>query len=371
MSTHRSILRLYEFLNRKMNTDTETILAQNIYECNFSNDKLFKKLHRITKIEGSNYMAIATFYDLIRTGQYTEDQAKKAGTDVYQVFKAFNNVYISGNKISFSDRMRHNELFCMYLDGKVIIKTNRMKLNSCGKVFLNAISLLIAAGLIVVNKCYLKIDITSFYQKLYENHKKVIENLSKRGIKPFSIACYLYKNHRDIIKKPFMYNWSGLNFFRAIRSSKAFEDQIPEDLKKQIPDTNYWTVLSISSLMTGKIKNIDKRRKAVNQLINSALDSEGVYFLKDYLTVLKLVKNNTIERSIEINNIKNVAKENELKIKELLANKNSQIPTNEQVEEAIKFQFMISRILDVDFSSNRKDHLVLFKENKQRLFDIL
>ena len=47
------------------------------------------------------------------------------------------------------------------------------------------------------------------------------------------------------------------------------------------------------------------------------------------------------------------------------------VPTNEDLVSAIKRVVLLTRIKDIDFSSKRKDHLILDKESRERIFSTL
>ena len=173
---------------------------------------------------------------------------------------------------------------------------------------------------------------------------------------------------------PFLLSWTNLDFINALKKTSLFDIQANEDIKKKldIPRT-YWTVLSETSLMTGNVANINPERKEMNKLINQILNNEGEKYIKEYLKSLKLIQssNEIIEEfDGEITNANGLFKHIENSIKRNLIDKTTTIPSKELIIEAIKYQFMISRVTDIDFSSKRKDHLILDKGTRQRIFEI-
>ena len=165
-----------------------------------------------------------------------------------------------------------------------------------------------------------------------------------------------------------------MDFINALKKTSLFDMQVSENIKNKldVPRT-YWTVLSEISLMTGNVANINPERKEMNKLINQILNSEGEKYIKEYLKSLKLVQSsNEIidEFSGEITNANGLFKHIETIIRNSLTDRTTTIPSKEIIIEAIKYQFMISRITNVDFSSKRKDHLILDKGTRQRIFEI-
>ena len=106
-------------------------------------------------------------------------------------------------------------------------------------------------------------------------------------------------------------------------------------------------------------------------IINKVLNSEGEEYIREYLKYLKLVGSRNPLSSGVIVADKNVLKLVEQNLQKQLRERSTQIPTKEEILKAIKYQFMISRVLDIDFSSKRKDHIVFDKANRKRVFDIL
>lgn len=111
----------------------------------------------------------------------------------------------------------------------------------------------------------------------------------------------------------------------------------------------------------------------MNKLINQILNSEGEKYIKEYLKNLKLVQtgNDFAEHlDVEITNPQGIFKNIENILKNRLMGSTTTIPSKEIIIETIKYQFMLSRVTDIDFSSKRKDHLILDKGTRQRIFEV-
>jgi hypothetical protein len=123
--------------------------------------------------------------------------------------------------------------------------------------------------------------------------------------------------------------------------------------------------------MTGRISNVDERRKALNVIINKVLNSEGEEYIKEYLKQVKLVGSQNPIASEKLPAGRDALRLIEKALQLELKNRSTKIPSKEEIIDSIKYQFMISRILDVDFSTKRKDHIVFDKATRKRVFDIL
>lgn len=386
--THPSVLKINEFFNSKLSKEVSNIKVSVTYKGNFTNQYLFQTLRKIVKQAGYTDVkgqldTIFCIVDGIRSKQLTQETIAKALTGTEKTYQdaswictAFYELLKLG-KVSFDDRVRRDILMCIYLDKvHVNFKTNFLKLDQQKKIFTDVIEVLINRGLIQVANIEYKIDSVDLYQQVYNNAKSVITNMNSRGMSLFAIACYFWLRNRSFISKPFMYSWSNLNFMRGIISTLIFEQTASENIKEKIAKVNhftFWTVLSEISLLTGKVENFDKNRKELNQIINKVLNAEGEQYIKDYLRKLKYVQSTTPISGV-INNpkgfFKSFYKELEQTLKNELNDKTTKVPSKEEIVEAIKYQFMISRIIGVDFSSKRKDHLVLDKDTKQRVFEV-
>lgn len=378
--THPGILKINELFNSKLSKEISNIRSSVDYQANFGNAKLFKAIkEELTKV-GYNDISgqLDTLFCIIDSIKSRFIQVQDIqNPEVRTIFSAFRKL-ISFGKISFDDRVRRDLLMCIYLDKEhVNFKTNFLKLEHHKEIFNEFISILANKGLIIIDKILYKIDSADLFQQVYNNAKSVITNMNSRGMSTFAIACYFWIKNRDFLPKPFLQNWSNLNFMKAVISTIAFETSANEEIKEKILEADkrftFWTVLSEQSLMTGKVENVDKNRKELNQIINQVLNAEGEEFIREYLRKVKLIQASTAIAG-EINNPKkwlsNFYKELEQAIRNELREKTTEVPTKELIIEAIKYQFMISRIIGIDFSSKRKDHLVLDKNTKQRVFEL-
>lgn len=376
--THPGILKINELFNSKLSKEISNIRSSVDYQANFGNAKLFKAIkEELTKVGYTDISGqLDTLFCIIDSIKSRFIQVQDIqNSEVRNVFGAFRKL-ISFGKISFDDRVRRDLLMCIYLDKEhVNFKTNFLKLEHHKEIFNEFISILASKGLIIIDKILYKIDSADLFQQVYNNAKSVITNMNSRGMSTFAIACYFWIKNRDFLPKPFLQNWSNLNFMKAVISTIAFETSASEEIKEKILEVDkqftFWTVLSEQSLMTGKVENVDKNRKELNQIINQVLNAEGEEFIREYLRKIKLIQASTAIAG-EINNPKkwlsNFYKELEQVIRNELREKTTEVPAKELIIEAIKYQFMISRIIGIDFSSKRKDHLVLDKNTKQRVF---
>ena len=186
---------------------------------------------------------------------------------------------ISFGKISFDDRIRRDIFMCIYLDKEYVnFKTNFLKLEQHKEVFNKFISVLVNKGLLILHKALYKVDSADLFQQVYDNAKSVITNMNSRGMSTFAIASYFWIMNKTFIPKPFLYNWSNLNFMQAVISTIAYEQSASEEVKNRIKEIEnrfvFWTVLSEISLLTGKVENFNKNRKELNHIINMVLNYE-------------------------------------------------------------------------------------------------
>lgn len=391
--THPGILKINELFNNKLSKEISNIKVSVTYKANFLNMPLFQNLRKVVRAAGYTDVkgqldTIFCIIDGLRNNEINQELFSKTLSGNERTYEAANWVLIAFNellklgKVSFDDRIRRDILMCIYLDKEhVNFKTSFLKLDQQKKLFDNVISLLIRKGLITIAGLEYRIDSTDFYQQIYNNAKSVISNMHSRGISTFAIACYFWIKNREFLPKPFLYNWSSLNFMKAVFSTVAFETLASEDIKERIAllDSRriskfvYWTVLSEISLLTGKVNNIDKNRRELNEIINKVLNAEGEQYIREYLKKIKLVQSSTPILG-HINSPKGFFdtfyKGLEQSIRNELRDKTIEVPAKELIIEAIKYQFMISRVTGIDFSSKRKDHLILDKNTKQRIFEI-
>lgn len=385
--THEGIIKVNEFFNNKLFKNSTNVKTQLTYTGNFGNQAMFITIRRVVKALGYEDVkgqidSLYCLIDAIKNKELTVDNCglymsadSKSYMPVKDLVSAITKTLNKG-KISFDDRVRRDILVSIYLDSThVNIKTSFLSLDKHKELYKELLQILISTGLFICKDVVVKIDSADFYLAIYENAKTVMKNMSSRGISMFAIACHFWMNNRDFISTPFLKNWSGFNFIQALLSTSAFTTGADEELKQVLPrEKVYWTVFSELSLMTGRISNVHPKRKVLNQIINRALDAEGEVYIKDYLRRLKLVGNQNPIASIIISGVGNrrdVVKQVEKRIQEELRQHTTRIPEKELIVESIKYQFMISKILDVDFSSKRKDHLILDKGTRQRVFDIL
>lgn len=385
MGTHQGILKMNEFFNLKMSSEIDNIKIVTIYQGNFGNKEAFKGIELTLKSLGytsnSNLETLINLYEAIRSGRLDDKTLSKviggsnyltSWNSIKTVYNVFYKIIDSGNKISFSDRTRYNELFCIYLDGRVVIKTNKFKNDINNQIYREVIQQLINSGIFMIKTIDLKVDQSDLYQVIYENDKKTISNLNSRGYSLFSIASYFYEKNQSLTPFPFLNSWGNLNFFKALMSSRLFERNVPDEIKNKIPDKiTFWSVLSEQSLLTNKVLNIDPRRKIVNQVINEALNSEAEEYLKELLYKIKLIQSKKSEETYRLNTTNNPYKEIVKILKSLLEKGNTKLPSKEQIVSAMRLQFILAKIKDYDFSSKRKDHLILDKDTRKRVFDIL
>lgn len=383
--THPGILKLNEFFNNKLSKNTDKIKISLNYKANFANKPLFDLLRKIlaevgyTDIQGQ----IDTLFCLIDSLQHNlllEDKIKttiknsKNKSSAEAVINAFKELIKLG-KISFDNRIRRDIMMCIYLDSNnVNFKTSPLKINQQKTIYEKFINILIKTNLILIRNMEIKLDTADLYQQIYENAKSVITNMNSRGMSTFAIACYFWMNNRDYTPKPFLQNWSNTDFINAIKRTTQFETQANNIIKDRLSvPRQYWSVLSETSLMTGNVANINPDRKEMNKLINQILNSEGEKYIKEYLKSLKLIQSSTealFHLPGDITNPQGLFKNIEGIIQNTLRERTTEVPSKEPIIEAIKYQFMISRITDVDFSSKRKDHLILDKGTRQRIFEI-
>lgn len=382
--THEGILKVNEFFNNKLAKSTENIRISITYTGNFGNTSLFQNLRKILKaLQYENVKGqIDTVYcivDAIKTGELEDaditaniSATSKTYWSTKEVIAVFRKL-LSVGKISFDDRIRRDALVALFLDANGFnIKTSSLSLKYQKELHKNFIEPLIKSGLFICKGVYFKTEANDLYQQVYENAKSVMTNMNSRGISHFAIASYFWMNNRDSIATPFLSHWSSHNFIQALMTTNLYNSTASKEVKDGLSrDRAYWTVLSDSSLMTGKVSNFDPRRKELNQLINNALNSEGEDYLKRLLKKIKLVaSSNPIANEPVVYN-RDIIRNIEKLIQNQLKDRTTKIPSKEIIIESIKYQFMISKILDIDFSSKRKDHLVLDKGSKQRVFDIL
>lgn len=354
------------------------------YFGNFGNSGIFSNLKRIVQAAGYEDVKgpIDTLYclvDAIKTGSTNSDKAglaMSAGNKDYlatkDIIKAFEKV-ISESKLSFDDRIRRDIKVSLYLDSTYFnIKTTFMNLDQHRGFYKAFIQVLIDKGLFICKGIETKIDPKDFYLQIYENSKAVITNMNKRGMSIFAIACYFYHQNKDFIATPFMRSWASLNFIHALISTRLFEQEASDYLKGVLTKNRvYWTVFSELSLMTGKCSNIDSRRKELNQIIAKVLDAEGEEYIKNFLKRVKLTSNQNPISLGRISVSRDFLRAVEHQVRDQLRAKTTKIPSKETIIESIKYQFLMSKVIDVDFSSKRKDHVILNKVSRQRIFDIL
>lgn len=375
MTTHPGILAFNEFLNLRMSSDTDNIRAIYYFNSRFASKELFNAMKKvITKLGykvDTNLGTLQAFYMAIRDNQI--DKASVSfNNNLKLLYEALSKVLGTGHKISFSDRTRYGELFCIYTTDKVEIKTNTIDSKSASNLYNQVIKLFVSSGLIHQPVIQVKPYAADVYNIIFNNLKKTIDTSNKRGYSPFAIACYIQEKNKSYFPKPFMHHWSNLNFFKALMSSELFERNVSAELKSQTPSNiDYWTVLSEQSLLTGKVMNIDSRRKAINLIINEALDSEGNAFIKQVLYNVKLAQSSGPEETFDIGTTNNLYKDTNKIFKELINKNLTPIPSKEDLLYAIQIQFRNARIKDYDFSLKRKDHLILNKLTRKRIFDIL
>lgn len=383
--THPGILKLNEFFNNKLSKNIDNIKISLNYKANFANKPLFDLLKSILSNAGYNDIQgqIDTLFclvDAIRHNLLIEEQYKlfiknnKLRSSVEAIIRAFKELVKLG-KISFDSRVRRDIMMCIYLDStNVNFKTTLLKNTQQKILYEKFINILVRTGLILIRDIELKIDTADLYQQIYDNAKSVITNMSSRGMSNFAIACYFWLNNRDYIPKPFLLSWSNTDFINALKKTSLFEAQANETIKNKLATPRqYWSVLSELSLMTGKVANINQDRKEMNKLINQILNNEGEKYIKEYLKSLKLIQSsNEIADHVytDDTNPSGLFRNIELVIKNNLRERTTTIPSKEIIIEAIKYQFMISRVTDIDFSSKRKDHLILDKGTRQRIFEL-
>ena len=380
--THPGILKLNEFFNNKLSKNTSNIRISLNYKANFANKPLFDLLRKIlaevgyTDIQGQ-IDTLFCLIDSLRHNLLLEEiylpiiKNSKNRSSVEAIISSFKELMRLG-KISFDSRVRRDIIMCIYLDSNnVNFKTAQLKINQQKIIYEKFINILIKTNLILIRNIEMKIDTADLYQQIYENAKSVITNMNSRGMSIFAIACYFWIKNRDHISKPFLQEWSNQNFMNVIKKTSQFESQANDKIKERLlVSKQYWSVLSDISLMTGNVTNIDSIRKEVNKLINQILNNEGEKYIKKYLKSLKLIQSSTeISLDLSLDTInQNLFKNVEKTVQEIIKEKTTEIPPKESIIEAIRYQFMISRIIDIDFSSKRKDHLILDKGTKQRIF---
>ena len=383
--THPGILKINEFFNNKLSKNTDHIKIYLSYKANFANKPLFDIIRKILIEVGYKDISgqIDTLFCLIDSLQHnylTDDKIKeitknsKLRSSVESIIRAFKELIKLG-KISFDSRVRRDIMMCIYLDStNVNFKTTLLKINQQKILYEKFLNVLIKNQMIILRDVELKIDTADLYQQIYENAKSVITNMNSRGMSTFAIACYFWMNNRDYTPTPFLKNWSNTDFINAIKKTNLFDIQASDTIKNKLSTPRiYWSVLSETSLMTGNVANINPDRKEMNKLINQILNSEGEKYIKEYLKSLKLIQSsNEITDHVyaDDSNPSGLFKNIELVIKNSLRERTTTIPSKEIIIEAIKYQFMISRVTDIDFSSKRKDHLILDKSTRQRIFEL-
>ena len=373
--THATILKINELFNSKLTKNIADIKIALDYRLNFIDANLFNEIRTVlakagyTDIQGQ----LDTLFCIVDSIKHNIVKIENINNSkVREVFNCFKKL-LSLGIISFDSRIRRNILVCIYLsDQRVHIKTNFIKLEQQRELY-NAVLNTLFKLILIVRSIEIKIDPVDLFSRVYDNSKQVITNMNSRGISIFAIACHFWMNNQSLIPKPFMHSWSNKDFIKTIMSYPEYESLSDEMKQKLVNITNFWSVLSDSSLMTGKIQNVDKNRKEFNQLINQILNSVGEKYIKDYLKYIKLVSVST-PITTEINNPKlffnNFIKEIEKTIKQKIEENTVKVPTKELIVEAIHYQFMISRVFGVDFSQQRKDHLILDKDTRRRVFEL-
>lgn len=381
--THEGILKVNEFFNNKLAKATDNIRISITYIGNFGNQNLFQNLRKVIRRIGYEDVKgqIDTLYclvDSIKRDDISDaivtaalSGSSKSYLPVKDTIEAFKDT-MSQFKITFDDRLRRDNGIALYLTSThFCIKTNFYTVSQHRDLYKKFIKLLISIGLFIPKEVEYKIDSADLYHQVYNNAKSVISNMNSRGMSIFAIACYFWLVNKKFTPKPFMNEWSGVNFIQALITTPLYKNEADERVKTALKNKPYWTVLSETSLLTGKIANIDERRKALNTIINKVLNSQGEEYIKHFLKQLKLVGSQNPIASQTISIQKDPFRTIEKSLQEELKSKSTKIPSKEEILLAIKYQFMISRVLDIDFSSKRKDHIVFDKATKKRVFDIL
>lgn len=381
--THEGILKVNEFFNNKLAKATDNIRISITYIGNFGNQSLFQNLRKIVKRAGYTDVKgqIDTLYcivDGLKNGEINDaivTAALSGNSKTYlpakDVIGVFKNM-LSRGKLTFDDRVRRDNAIALYLtSSNFCMRTNFYTLAQHREFYKTFINPLISLGLFICKEVEYKIDSADLYHQVYNNAKSVITNMNSRGMSLFAIACYFWAINRSFTPKPFMHHWSSLNFMQALISTPIFKAEANDVLKTALVDKPYWTVLSELSAMTGRISNVDERRKALNVIINKVLNSEGEEYIKEYLKQVKLVGSQNPIASEKLPAGRDALRLIEKALQLELKNRSTKIPSKEEIIDSIKYQFMISRILDVDFSTKRKDHIVFDKATRKRVFDIL
>lgn len=382
--THPGILKINEFFNNKLFKNIEDIKVSITYKANFLNLPLFQSLRKIVKRAGYIDVngQIDTLYCIV-DGIKSENinsaviSAALSGNEksylpANWICTAFYELLKKG-KISFDDRIRRDILMCIYLDSThVNFKTAFLKLDQQKKIYDDFMSILVKEKLIQLKFIEYKIESADLYQKVYDNSKQVISNMNSRGMSLFAIACYFWYKNKHLISTPFMKNWQSLNFINGLVSTILYEKEATEEIKDAIAQHSvFWTIFSELSLLTGRVQNIDKNRKKLNEIINKVLEAEGEDYIKRYLKRLKLVQSSTpLIQNMVPSKPDNIFKDIDKNIREILKEKTTPIPSKEEIINTIKYQFIISKIASIDFSSKRKDHLILDKTTRQRIFEV-
>lgn len=386
--THAGVLKVNEFFNNKLSKQTDNIKVSITYIGNFGNQSLFQALRKIVKRAGYTDVKgqIDTLYCIVEGLKNADindaviagalSGTSKSYLPAKEIVEVFKNMLAIG-KITFDDRIRRDNMIALYLTANnFCMKTGFYTVAQHKIFFRKFIEPLMSTGLYISKQLEFKIDSADLYRQVYENSKSVITNMNSRGMSLFAIACHFWLCHRKFIPTPFLNHWSRLNFMQALESTPIFESEAGDDIKIGLQQSKVvWTVLSELSLMTGKVTNFDDKRKALNVIINKVLSSEGEYYIREYLKQIKLVASqNPIQIGplpLEGKNGREAMKAIDKELQNQLKLRTTPIPAKEEIIESIKYQFMISRVLDVDFSSKRKDHIVFDKATRKRIFDIL
>ena len=383
--THEALLKINELFDNKIINYYRNIKVSLVLIAKLEDNDLYKAIkHTLKKldIETSNrYSLLEEFYKAIK---YSKINLKDNIENIIKESKYANqlplllkiiNVFskIKEDKISFSGRRRYGEAisFEEYSPNKVEIKTNEYTIDEIYKFYINLFKPLIESRLISVDSSNIKVSRLEISKYIYNNIKNITSNLNSKGISHFAIACYLYLNNKTTYHYNPIVKWDNRNFFKKIIQTKTWEEESTDEMKELVKNhKEYWTVVSDISFLTGKSNNVNKTRRIANDIINKCVNEAGYSYMEEIAYRLRLGEIDIPPQHIEVSlNKMNQSLANSLK--DNLSKLYIKVPTNEDLVSAIKRVVLLTRIKDIDFSSKRKDHLILDKESRERIFSTL
>ncbi len=383
--THEALLKINELFDNKIISYYRNIKVSLILLAKLEDNEVYKAINFLLKklgIEYTNrYSSLEEFYKTIKYSKiHLKDNISNIIKDskydkqlplLLKIIDIFSK--IKEDKLSFSGRRRYGEAISIeeFSPNKIEIKTGEYTIEEIYKFYLNLFKPLIEAKLINVDTSSIKISRIQIAKYIYNNIKNITSNLNSKKVSSFAIACYLYLNNKTTYHYNPLYKWDNINFFKGILHSKIWEENATEDMKNIIQNhKDYWTVVSEISFLTSKSTNVNKTRRIANDIINECMNKAGYSYLEDIAYRLRLGEIDTPSQNLEISlNKMNQSLANTLK--DNLTKLYIKVPTNEELIDSIKRVVLLARIKDIDFSSKRKDHLILDKDSRERIFSIL